>query len=214
MPEPLPDFDPAWPRPDLRVVVPDGPYAVSLMGLRAAPEAPQEASAEPARAPVPAAPEGAPADTRPVTDTLPTAVTDTLSAGVTDADADADDRLPAIAGFGREMSRPALLGLAVTRNSGVIMRAAGKGAVTSATWTAKPQSMAGHAAWVTDKKWIPEEVKDEPLVKFLVFSRGAWGWTFGLLFTGAGNAVNWLRLPQHFLLASVACTLLYLFVIR
>lgn len=201
MPEPLPEIAPWEPRAGHLRIVPDGPAAASLMGAEAPAPAPPEPSAE--RVPVrsPDSPATAGADARAVTDTPPEAVTDGLSGGVTDTDADTDDRLPAIAEFGREIGPLALLGIAAARKTGVIGGAAVKGAVKSSTWTAPPQSMAGHSAWVNSREWVPEDVRDEPVIKFLVFLRQAWGWTFGLLFTGLGNFVNWLRVPQHFLLA-------------
>lgn len=161
--------------------------------------------------------EACPPDAGAVTDTPAEAVTDTPSAGVTDtdtADTDTGGALAVTEEFGREISPGARFGIAATRGSGHVIRAAGKGAARTRTWTQPPQSLSGHAAWVNDRAWVPEEVKDEPLVSFLVFARNVWGWTAGLLFTGAGNAVNWLRLPQHFLMAAAAFGLLYLLVIR
>jgi hypothetical protein len=202
VPEPLPPIAP-WEPPERKLyVVSDGPDAVSAAG---APALRGRAAESPA--------DGAAA----VTDTPPAAAADASASPVTDTDAadtDTAGNLPAIAGFGREISPAARFGIVATRNSGAVIRAAGKGAVKSRTWTQPPQSLSGHAAWVNDRTWIPEEVKDEPLIALLVFARKAWGWTAGLLLAGAGNAVNWLRLPQHFLAACAATGLLYLLVIR
>lgn len=202
MPDPLPGItsppDPgAGPR-----IVSDGPNAVSAAARAASLWGRGETS---------------PPDADDVNDTSPQAGADAPSAAVTDtdtADTDAPGNLPAVAEFGREISPAARAGIAVTRGFGHVFRAAGKGLVKTGTWTQPPQSMKGHADWVNDRKWIPSEVKDEPLIGFLVFARHAWGWTLGLLFTGIGIAVNWLRLPQHFLIALVAVGALYLLVIR
>lgn len=192
-------WEPGKPRPQ---PVSDGPNAVSAAARAASLWGRGETSAPDAAAASDAPQEAA-------ADMPPAGVTDTDT-----ADADSPENLPAIAEFGREVSPGARAGIAVTRGSGHVMRAAGKGLVKTGAWTQPPQSVAGHAAWVNDRKWIPEEVKGEPLIGFLVFARCAWGWTAGLAFTGLGVAVNWLRLPQHFLLACVATGLLYLLVIR
>jgi hypothetical protein len=202
MPDPYPGVAPWEPSGGRPHIVSDGPDAVSAAVRAASLWGRGDAS---------------PPDAEAVTDTPPEAVTDTPSAVVSDTDtpdADTGGNLPAVAEFGREISPAARFGIAATRSSGAVIRAAGKGAVKTGTWTQPPQSLSGHAAWVNNREWIPEEVKDEPLIGFLVFARHAWGWTAGLLFAGLGNAVNWLRLPQHFLTALAAFGLLYLLVIR
>lgn len=229
MPEPLPEITPYEPKRKL-FVVSDGPSAASAVTVPAVTNAPAQASAEPVAEPAPASPADAPADAESVTDAPAETVTDASVTGVSDADADTDALLPAIAEFGREMSPFARAGLATAHSAGIIARAAARGAVKTRTWQGKPESLDAHKAWTADRKWIPdsvnyknedenvkdedENVKDDGIITFLIALRNLWGWTFGLIFTAAGNFINWLRIPQHALLVGLAYLALYLFVIR
>jgi hypothetical protein len=231
MTDPLPKITSPW-LPEspakLRVVHSDGPSAVSktLRGTDA--QGPSAASAEAvppvAVAPVTDGPADTPTDAATVsTDTPSVSVSEAVS--VTDAsvtpvidadttDADTGLNLPAIVEFGQEISRVTLFRQAAARNTGVVTQAGLKGLAKSRPWTSKPESLAGHRAWIASTEWVPADVADEGLIRFLTFLRKAWGWTIGLALTGAGNAIVWLRLPQHFILAAIVSVLLYMFVIR
>ncbi len=226
MPESLPGIAPWEPskpaRPGYLRPVPDGPLAVSLTAP-AGVSGTAAKTAEMAQAEVPADVAGdAEPDTPAVTDTPDGTVTDVSVTAVSDGDTDTDAALPAIAEFGREISPVTLAGIKLAQGAGIIGWHAAKGIARTGTWTKPPESVAGHPAWINDRTWIPDElqhpeeenVKDEGLIRFLVFLRKAWGWTVGMALTAAGNALVWLRLPQHFALALAAAILLYIFAIR